>query len=211
MPVLTQYSRGERVCRVLEDRQTPKVAVPTFGVSTTTVHKWIARFRAEGVAGLENRPSRAPQSTEPYPGADWEYLNVAMDDHSRICFAGMMPTKPPAARSPFLQAAIAYYRSLSMTVESVMTDNGLCIPPGPFASLVLCWTSGTSVPGPTLPEPTARPSTSYRSRSGSGPIQSSAGHPWNTTTVTGPDSPLQLAPTLSQSQGQGTHQQIWSK
>ena len=41
---LTQYSRGVLVCRVLEGKQTPKVAATAFGASTTTVHKWIVRF-----------------------------------------------------------------------------------------------------------------------------------------------------------------------
>ncbi len=44
---------------VLGEGRSPKSVATDFGVSERTVYKWLARFRAEGAAGPENRPSRA--------------------------------------------------------------------------------------------------------------------------------------------------------
>lgn len=49
--------RAEMVGRVLQGHTTGKVA-EEFGVSKRTVRKWLARYRAEGQDGLEDRPCR---------------------------------------------------------------------------------------------------------------------------------------------------------
>jgi transposase InsO family protein len=56
---LTPHSRAVMVRRVLEEDWTAKAAAAAFAVSERTVRKWLARYRAEGPAGLQNRPSRA--------------------------------------------------------------------------------------------------------------------------------------------------------
>ena len=54
---LTPYSREELVRRVLQEGTTVKDAAAAFGVSKTTAHKWIARFRAErGLMALRTDP-----------------------------------------------------------------------------------------------------------------------------------------------------------
>ena len=192
--------------RVLQEGTTVRDAAAAFGVSKMTAHKWITRFRAEGVDGLENRSSRLHRlhssipehllgqiaalrlqrwtgkriaaelgisastvshhlrllklsrmkDIEPGPaiiryeretsgeiihidikalrcfakpghrvtgrhtgmlhtsGAGWEYLHVAIDDHSRISFASMMPDQTSRSAIIFLQAAIGYYQSLGV-------------------------------------------------------------------------------------------------
>ncbi len=50
---LTPYSREERVRRMLQEGTTVKDASVAFGVSKTTAHKWIVRFRAEGADDLD--------------------------------------------------------------------------------------------------------------------------------------------------------------
>ena len=59
-------------------------------------------------------------------GVGWEYVHVAIDDHSRVAFAKVMPSEKRRSAIMFLQAAIAYFNSLGITVERVMTDNGSC-------------------------------------------------------------------------------------
>jgi len=59
-------------------------------------------------------------------GAGWEFVHVAIDDHSRIAFAKIMPSEKRGSAIAFLTAAIAYYASLGIKVERVMTDNGSC-------------------------------------------------------------------------------------
>jgi transposase InsO family protein len=59
-------------------------------------------------------------------GPGWEYVHVCIDDHSRIAFAQVMPNERKQSAVNFLKAALAYYASLGVTVERVMTDNGSC-------------------------------------------------------------------------------------
>ena len=66
---LTPHSRAELVRRVLVDRQTPMSVATDMGVSVRTVHKWVARYRAEGQAGLADRSSRPHQLRRPTPPA----------------------------------------------------------------------------------------------------------------------------------------------
>jgi transposase InsO family protein len=56
----------------------------------------------------------------------WEFVHVCIDDASRIAFSKVMETERKACAVAFLEAAIAYYASLGITVERVMTDNGSC-------------------------------------------------------------------------------------
>ena len=59
-------------------------------------------------------------------GVGWEYVHVSIDDHSRIAFASIMPDQKKRSATTFLTAAVAYYASLGVKVERVMTDNGSC-------------------------------------------------------------------------------------
>jgi transposase InsO family protein len=59
-------------------------------------------------------------------GAGWEFVHVAIDDHSRIAFARIMGSERKRSANAFLKAALAYYQSLGIKVERVMTDNGAC-------------------------------------------------------------------------------------
>ena len=66
-PRLSVWSRLVMVERVLAGRPAAYVAAE-MGVSRATVYKWLARFRAEGVAGLQDRSSRpvtSPTRTDP--------------------------------------------------------------------------------------------------------------------------------------------------
>jgi transposase InsO family protein len=59
-------------------------------------------------------------------GVGWEFVHVAIDDHSRIAFAKVMGSERKRCAIAFLKAALAYYESLGIKVERVMTDNGSC-------------------------------------------------------------------------------------
>ena len=59
-------------------------------------------------------------------GPGWEFVHVAIDDASRIAFAKVMTSERRRSATAFLKAALAYYESLSIKVERVMTDNGSC-------------------------------------------------------------------------------------
>lgn len=59
-------------------------------------------------------------------GAGWEYLHVAIDDHSRIAFARLLPDQSHHSALTFLRAALDYFASLAISIRRVMTDNGGC-------------------------------------------------------------------------------------
>jgi transposase InsO family protein len=59
-------------------------------------------------------------------GSGWEFVHVAIDDASRIAFAKVMTSERKRSATAFLKAALAYYESLGIKVERVMTDNGSC-------------------------------------------------------------------------------------
>lgn len=66
-------------------------------------------------------------------GVGWEYVHVCIDDASRIAFTGIFPDEKAVSAIQFLKAAVAYYRSLGVTVTRVMTDNGSCYKAKDFA------------------------------------------------------------------------------
>jgi transposase InsO family protein len=59
-------------------------------------------------------------------GPGWEYVHVCIDDASRIAFSRVMKDERKGSAVAFLKAAVAYYASLGVSVERVMTDNGSC-------------------------------------------------------------------------------------
>ena len=215
---LAPRGRAEIVRRVIDQGQTPTSVATDVGVCERTVRKWVARFRAEGSQGLQDRSSRPHKLRRPTPapvvrqiaalrrqrctgaqiaaqldvstatvsrvlrrlglnrlsalepaepvrryerehpgelihidikklgrfdrpghrvtgdrtgqsnsrGIGWEYLHVCIDDHSRVAFSQIMPDEKKESATAFLKAALDYYKSLGVTVDRVMTDNGSC-------------------------------------------------------------------------------------
>src|SRR5271169_3931175 len=59
-------------------------------------------------------------------GVGWEFLYVAVDDHSRLTFTAMLPDETAASSCSFLTQAVAHFARLGIVVRRVMTDNGPC-------------------------------------------------------------------------------------
>jgi transposase InsO family protein len=66
-------------------------------------------------------------------GPGWEFVHVCIDDASRIAFTQIKPDEKRRSAISFLKAAVAYYESLGVKVERVMTDNGACYKSYAFA------------------------------------------------------------------------------
>ena len=221
---LTPFGR-ERLVAAMRSGQTPEAAARAAGVCPRTARKWLARFEAEGAAGLVDRSSRPHRLRRPtskervaeivalrrrrlcgkhiakqvgvspatvsrvlraaglsrmkdldpvepvrryerdHPGElvhidikklgkfnrighritgdrtgqsnargiGWEFVHVCIDDASRIAFSRVMKDERKATAVAFLKAAVAYYASLGVTIERVMTDNGSCYRSKAFA------------------------------------------------------------------------------
>lgn len=54
----------------------------------------------------------------------WEYVHVAIDDHSRIAFSAIFPDETATSTVAFLQQALAYYARLGIRFRALLTDNG---------------------------------------------------------------------------------------
>ena len=214
---LTPRGREILISR-LERGEHPEDVATAMGISASTAYKWRRRYRAEGLAGLQDRSSRPNASPNKTPGdveakvialrrqrriyhriaaeagvskatvgrilthhglnrwrdlepaepvrryerdrpgemihldikklgrfnrvghritgdrhgqssargIGWEYVHVCIDDHSRIARADIMPDEKKESAIDALKAAVAWYASLGITVERVMTDNGSC-------------------------------------------------------------------------------------
>ena len=68
-------------------------------------------------------------------GVGWEYVHVAIDDHSRIAFAQIFSDEKGFSAAAFLAAAIAYYQRLGIPIRRVLTDNGPCYQSRAFRNL----------------------------------------------------------------------------
>jgi transposase InsO family protein len=118
--------RGLSLLSALEPKQPrPRYERATPGEIIHIDIKKLGRFNTKGhrVTG-----SRKGQNTGKYKGKapGWEYVHVAIDDHSRVAFSEVRESEKKGCAVAFLKAAVAYYASLGITVTRVMTDNGGC-------------------------------------------------------------------------------------
>jgi transposase-like protein len=102
------------------------------------------------------------------PGAGWEFLFVAVDDHARIGFTQMKPDERQQSAVAFLRASVAYFAGLGVLIRRVLTDNGVSFARSASPPRAASWDSSTSLPGPIVRRPTAKPSASFSRRCASG-------------------------------------------
>jgi transposase InsO family protein len=67
-------------------------------------------------------------------GAGYEFAHVAIDDHSRIARIDIMPDERKQSAVLCLQRTVAYFHSLGVRIDRVMTDNGSCYRSRAFAT-----------------------------------------------------------------------------
>ena len=81
--------------------------------------KQLGRFWEPGkrVLGAEaGRPQRNRR-------IGWQHLHVAIDDHSRLAYAELLPSRDADSCARFLARAVAWYAEHGVVVERVLTDN----------------------------------------------------------------------------------------
>ena len=54
----------------------------------------------------------------------YEYVHIAIDDHSRLAYAEVLPDEKAPTAIAFLHRAIRFYRRYGITVQRLLTDNG---------------------------------------------------------------------------------------
>lgn len=145
----------EQVERLRRQRWTGVRIAQTTGLSRVKVSRILVRFRLNKVKMLEPaQPEVRYEHPEPRDlmhidikklarihkpghrmtgnpqdetrGAGWEFLYVAIDDHSRMAYVAMMPNEKAVSAADFLSQAVVYFARLGKRVCRVMTDNGPC-------------------------------------------------------------------------------------
>ena len=91
--------------------------------------KRLARFRQPGHRVTGNRQISSN-------GVGWEYVHLAIDDHSRVAFGSIEPDERGISACRALIQALRYYRGLGVRFERVLTDNGACYTSRCFRRLV---------------------------------------------------------------------------
>jgi transposase InsO family protein len=54
----------------------------------------------------------------------WEFVRIAVDDHSRLAYAEVLPDEKAPTAIGFLRRAIAFYARYDVRVEAILSDNG---------------------------------------------------------------------------------------
>ena len=85
-------------------------------------------------------------------GRGWEFVHVAIDDHTRLAYVEVLPDETAQAAAEFLARAVAWYAALGITVERVLTDNGSCYRALPFGEQALALGIGQRFTRPYRPQ-----------------------------------------------------------
>jgi transposase InsO family protein len=154
-PRRTSAATAERVEQLRRERKTGVQIAQLTGLSRPTVSRILTRLRLNKIRMLEPKlpPNRYERECpgdllhidikklarihkpghritgnpqDETRGAGWEFLYVAVDDHSRMAYVAMMPDEKAITASLFLSQAAGYFARHNILVRRVMTDNGPC-------------------------------------------------------------------------------------
>ncbi len=149
----TSPELAARVERLRRERWTGHRIAQQTGLSRATVSRILRRLKLSRVRDLEPRPpvqryehalagdllhldiKKLGRIIRPshrvtgdrrdsVDGAGWEYVHVAIDDHSRIAFSAIYPDEKANSVVAFLAEALAYYERLGIRFKAILTDNG---------------------------------------------------------------------------------------
>jgi transposase InsO family protein len=145
--------RALMLARVVDEGWTLKQAAEAAGVSARTAGKWVARWRAEGQAGLVDRSSEPKTVANRTACERIEAIaalrrlrmssaeiaeclgmarstvsgilcHVCVDDATRLAYVQVLADEKAMSAVGFLKRAVAFYRAHGVTVQRLMTDNG---------------------------------------------------------------------------------------
>lgn len=81
--------------------------------------KKLGRFHRPGHRVTGNRQQDSP-------GAGWEYVHIAIDDHSRVACGAIYTDETARSACAALLQAVRYYATLGIQCRRLLTDNGSC-------------------------------------------------------------------------------------
>lgn len=78
-------------------------------------------WRTEGPATIDHRGTTSKRSNR----IGFDYVHVAVDDHSRLAFAQILPDEKGPTCAAFLLSAAAFFADHGVAITQVMTDNAM--------------------------------------------------------------------------------------
>ena len=118
--VLRRHGRSRLVARAREQVVRYERAAP--GELVHVDIKKLGRILTPGHRVTGDRRSQSHTKGK----AGWQYLFVAIDDHSRLGFACVYPDETVDSALAFLGQLVSFYSAHGIRVERVLTDNGTC-------------------------------------------------------------------------------------
>jgi transposase InsO family protein len=90
--------------------------------------KKLGRILAAGhrATGLRASQAKTRKERKRFGKAGWEFVHVCIDDATRLAYAEVLPDETGAAAAGFLERAVAWFASMGISVERVLSDNGPC-------------------------------------------------------------------------------------
>jgi transposase InsO family protein len=76
------------------------------------------------VTGSRRGQAKGSRNGKSVRFAGWEFVHVAIDDHTRLAYAEVLGDEKAVTAIGFLRRALEFYRRHGVRVERVMTDNG---------------------------------------------------------------------------------------
>ena len=145
-PHATPGKITRRVIKLRHQRQTCRQIALALSLSHSTVARILMRAGLNRLSHLEparpdnryehvKRPGHRVTGTRQYcknRGAGWEYVHVAIDDHSRIAFSSIHCDETGKSVCEALIKAVRYYRGPGIRYKRVLTDNGAAYRSGRF-------------------------------------------------------------------------------
>jgi transposase InsO family protein len=87
--------------------------------------KKLGRIEGIGHRITGNRIGQSAPRSRKQGGKGWEYLHLAVDDHSRLAYSEILPDETRRSCLKFLLQALRFFRDHGVKVLRVMTDNGV--------------------------------------------------------------------------------------
>lgn len=77
------------------------------------------------IAGLGHRiTGRRARQVDVHRASGWEYLHIAVDDHSRVAYVELLGDERGVTAAGFLRRALRWFRGHQVRVRRILTDNG---------------------------------------------------------------------------------------
>ena len=88
--------------------------------------KKLGRILSPGHRVVGHRRSQKKVGPKRLGGAGWEFVHVCVDDATRLAYAEVLGDERGETAAGFLRRAVAWLKSMGITPQRVLSDNGAC-------------------------------------------------------------------------------------